>query len=61
MIFACRPLPGESLDNFKPNAEVSEARFFDVDELPDGISIGQRKLIWVALAQARSRDHDSEG
>jgi 8-oxo-dGTP diphosphatase len=35
MIFSCRLLPGESLDSFQPNAEVSEARFFAPDELPE--------------------------
>lgn len=56
VIFSCRPMPGESLDHFRPNAEIAEARFFDPDALPDGLSPGQRRLVKVALAQARERD-----
>jgi 8-oxo-dGTP diphosphatase len=56
MIFSCRLLPGESLEGFKPNAEVEEAGFFHVHELPAGISSGQRMLIGVALGQAEERE-----
>src|SRR5207253_83441 len=52
MIFACRPLPGQSLAGFKPNAEVYEARFFPPDQLPRAMSEGQRRLINLALKQA---------
>ena len=52
MIFSCRPLPGESLEKFRPNAEISEARYFYVDELPAEIPSGQQRLIKIALAQA---------
>ena len=56
MIFSCRPLPGESLDTFKPNAEVAEAAFFHPTDLPQGISWGQQRLIIIALSQAEERD-----
>lgn len=56
MIFSCKPLPGESLDNFKPNPEVSEAHYFDVNELPSGIAKGQQRLIKIALEQAEEHD-----
>ena len=56
MIFSCRLLPGENVEGFKPNAEVAEARFFHVNELPPGISRGQQRLIMVALAQAEERE-----
>jgi 8-oxo-dGTP diphosphatase len=56
MIFSCRVLPGEGLDNFKPNAEVAEARFFYQGELPDAISWSQQRLIKIALSQAKERE-----
>ena len=52
MIFACRPCPGESLDTFKPNAEVTEARFFALDNLPPDMSRSQRKLVLIAARQS---------
>ncbi len=55
MIFSCRVLPGYDLSTFKPNAEVVEARFFARDELPQGMSWGQRRLVSIALAQAEER------
>jgi ADP-ribose pyrophosphatase YjhB (NUDIX family) len=55
MIFSCRVLPGYDLRTFAPNAEVAEARFFSRDELPQGMSWGQRRLVSVALAQAEER------
>src|SRR5437762_4188679 len=58
MIFSCRPLPGESLASFKPNAEIAEARWFDRDDLPAATSRGQRMLIAVALAQAEEWDEE---
>jgi 8-oxo-dGTP diphosphatase len=51
MIYACRPLPGESLAVFKPNAEIAGARGFHRDELPTSITRGQQMLIDVALSQ----------
>ena len=51
MIFECRPLPGQTIDNFKPNAEISEARWVTMDDLPKGMSRGQRRLLHVALSQ----------
>ncbi|MFL5731950.1 MAG: NUDIX domain-containing protein [Chloroflexia bacterium] len=51
MIFACYPRPGESLDTFKPSAEIAEARFFRVDEMPEDMSKSQRKLVLVAVRQ----------
>jgi len=55
MIFTCHLRPGQSLAAFKPNAEVSEARYFAPDELPQGMSRGQRRLILVAVRQAEER------
>lgn len=52
MIFACRPAPGQSLDNFRPNSEIAEARFFPPDALPNDLSRGMRALISTALRQA---------
>ncbi|HST06057.1 MAG TPA: NUDIX domain-containing protein [Chloroflexia bacterium] len=56
IIYSCRLLPGESLDAFRPNAEVSEAHYFHLHELPQSIPPGQSRLIRIALAQARDRD-----
>lgn len=53
MIFACHPAPGQSLANFQPNAEVSEARFFDIENLPEAMPPTQRRLIGVALEKLR--------
>ncbi|MBF6611785.1 MAG: NUDIX hydrolase [Chloroflexi bacterium] len=52
MIFACHPAGGETLDNFKSNAEIDEARFFTPDGLPQAITSGQVKLVRMALRQA---------
>jgi ADP-ribose pyrophosphatase YjhB (NUDIX family) len=52
MIFLCKLLPGYSLAGFRANSEVTEARYFPPDELPEGMTRGQRKLIGVALRQA---------
>jgi len=57
MIFSCRLLPGESLEKFRPNAEVAEASWFDPNDLPPAIPKGQQKLIMVALKQADEREH----
>jgi 8-oxo-dGTP diphosphatase len=54
MIFMCYPKPGETLDNFKPSPEVTEARFFPPDDLPEGTAPGQRRLIRLALEKAAS-------
>ncbi len=51
-IFACKPLPGETLARFKPNAEIAEARFFHPHEFPEGMPQGVRELIGLALKQA---------
>ncbi len=56
MIFSCRLLPGESLASFRPNAEIAEARWFHLSELPDAISKGQRHLLHIALAQAEAKE-----
>jgi ADP-ribose pyrophosphatase YjhB (NUDIX family) len=53
MIFSCRLLPGESLEGFRPNPEIAQARFFYEDQLPDEIPWGQRRLVKIALSQAR--------
>jgi antibiotic biosynthesis monooxygenase (ABM) superfamily enzyme len=52
MIYVCRLSPGVTLDNFRSSAEVVEARFFKLDELPDNMSSGQRRLIFIANGQA---------
>jgi ADP-ribose pyrophosphatase YjhB (NUDIX family) len=56
MIFSCRLLPGESLDSFQPSAEVSEARYFHLHELPDSIPPGQLRMIRIAMSQAQQHD-----
>jgi len=53
VIYSCRPLPGETLDVFRPNAEIAEAHWFDCDDLPADVSKGQHRLIKIALEQAR--------
>jgi 8-oxo-dGTP diphosphatase len=58
MIFSCRLLPGQNLDNFAPNPEIAEARFFPLDTLPEEISWGQRRLIRIALSQAEARERE---
>lgn len=54
VIFACRPRAGQSLATFRPNAEISEARFVDPGDLPGNIARGQRRVLKLAL----SRRHD---
>jgi ADP-ribose pyrophosphatase YjhB (NUDIX family) len=51
-IFACRLADGEGLERFRPSAEVSEARFFPLDDLPQGMYAGQRGLIARAVGWA---------
>jgi ADP-ribose pyrophosphatase YjhB (NUDIX family) len=51
MIFACHPRPGETLGTFKPNAEIVDARFYRLDELPPDMSKSQRKLILIVARQ----------
>jgi ADP-ribose pyrophosphatase YjhB (NUDIX family) len=50
MIFACRLVNGHGLERFRPSAEVSEARFFGLDELPEGMYAGHARLIARAVA-----------
>ena len=47
MIFACHLRPDQALADFKESAEVVEARFFSLDELPQAMSKGQRRLIRI--------------
>jgi len=56
VIFSCRLLPGESLEKFRPNAEVAEACWFDPEALPPAIPQGQQRLIRIAIEQAEERD-----
>ena len=51
MIFACHPRRGQNLSNFRPNAEIAEARYFPPDRLAENMSRSQRNLIKVALRQ----------
>ncbi|MDQ3929315.1 MAG: NUDIX domain-containing protein, partial [Chloroflexota bacterium] len=63
MVFACHPLPGQSLAAFRPSAEIAEARYFPPDAPPEGMSRGLRKLLAVALKQAagdRSAGYEPE-
>ncbi len=55
MIFMCRLAPGETLASFKASAEVVEARFFTLYELPDNMSPGQRKLIYITSSMRAKR------
>lgn len=43
LIYRCRLSGGE----FRPSAEVVEARFFSLDELPDGLTPEHRALVTV--------------
>ena len=52
MIFACYPLPGETLAAFRPNAEIAEAGFYHPHEFPDGLPGSIRDLIGIAILQA---------
>jgi ADP-ribose pyrophosphatase YjhB (NUDIX family) len=56
LIYSCRPLPGQSLDVFRPNAEIAEAQWFYCDDLPPDVSRGQHRLIRIALEQAEELD-----
>ncbi|HEX8599540.1 MAG TPA: NUDIX domain-containing protein [Chloroflexia bacterium] len=51
-IFACRLADIEALERFRPSAEVAEARFFALDDLPEGMYGGQRGLIARAVGWA---------
>jgi ADP-ribose pyrophosphatase YjhB (NUDIX family) len=53
MIFACRLANGQGLELFRPSAEVSDARFFALDELPPGMYAGHGRLIARAVALKR--------
>jgi ADP-ribose pyrophosphatase YjhB (NUDIX family) len=48
-IFACHLADGEGLERFRPSAEVSEARYFALDELPQGMYAGHGRLIARAV------------
>jgi ADP-ribose pyrophosphatase YjhB (NUDIX family) len=52
-IFACRLADGQGLEGFRPSAEVSEARFFGLGELPEGMYAGHGRLIARAVAIER--------
>lgn len=52
MVFACRLVEGAGLEKFRPSAEVSEARFFGLDELPHGMYAGHGRLIGRAVGWA---------
>ncbi|MDQ3930210.1 MAG: NUDIX domain-containing protein [Chloroflexota bacterium] len=52
-IFSCRLADGNRLERFRPSAEVSEARFFALDELPQGMYAGHERLIARAVGWAR--------
>jgi ADP-ribose pyrophosphatase YjhB (NUDIX family) len=52
-IFACRLVSGQGLERFRPSAEVSDARFFGLDELPAGMYAGHGRLVARAVALKR--------
>jgi ADP-ribose pyrophosphatase YjhB (NUDIX family) len=53
MIFSCRLADGRGLERFRPSAEVSEARFFGLEELPEGMLAGHGRLIERAVELQR--------
>lgn len=53
-IFACHFREDQSLEQFRPSAEVAEARFFALDALPQGMHAGQGSLIKRAVVWAGS-------
>ena len=53
MIFACHFAHGQGIERFHPSAEVSEARIFGLDELPEGMYAGHGRLIARAVALKR--------
>ncbi len=59
-IYRCTPLPGQSIKEFRPGAEVVEARYFAADSLPNGVSRRLQGLV-VRLGkpeeQGRSLHH----
>lgn len=58
-VFACRLADGEGLEKFRPSAEVLEARFFGLDQLPRGMHSGYAGLIARAVGWAEQKQ-DSE-
>jgi ADP-ribose pyrophosphatase YjhB (NUDIX family) len=52
LMFACKPQPSQSLDTFRPSPEISEARFFPLDQLPEGTAPAQRRRIRIALKRS---------
>ncbi len=55
-IFACHLADGQGLERFRPSAEVSEARFFGLDELPHGMYAGHGRLIARAVGWAEGAE-----
>lgn len=47
--YICRLLPGETLDRFKPSAEVEEAHFFTLATLPPELYAKHKRLIGEVL------------
>jgi 8-oxo-dGTP diphosphatase len=47
MLFACHPAPGQTLDLFRPNPEVTEVRFFALEDFPQREMPGQQYRLIV--------------
>jgi 8-oxo-dGTP diphosphatase len=45
VVYACHLSPGTTLSDFRPSAEVAEARYFPVDSLPPGMYMVHRMLV----------------
>lgn len=54
-IFSCHLRVGQSLEQFRPSAEVAEARFFPLDGLPKGMYAQHDSLIKRAVDWAESK------
>lgn len=47
--YICRLLPGQTLERFKPSAEVEEVRFFTLATLPSELYAKHKRLIGAVL------------
>ena len=55
-IFSCRLTNDKGLKSFRPSAEVSEARFFELDKLPEGMHTAHGRLIVRAVGWGLKRE-----
>lgn len=55
IIYRCRPNQNSGSDLFPQNHEVSNAAWFTIDSLPQGLSNDQRRLIKMVLKATREK------